>query len=353
MKKLVLCLLILVLTGANIWMIYNCELKPVGTSNNKKDFIVEKGETYISIASKLKSANLIRSELAYKVYLKLNNLKPLDAGKYQLSEDMSVEKIVNTLGAGSNYNNDTISITFKEGKNMRYIASLIEEKTNNKAEDVFTLLKNDTYIENLISEYWFLTDEIKNKEIYYPLEGYLFPDTYEFLNKDVKVETIFKKMLDHLSGKLEPFRSEIEESNYSIHKLITLASIVELEGATSKDRAGVAGVFYNRLNSGWALGSDVTTYYAEKIDDWSQGLTWKALDSCNSYNTRGPCVKGLPVGPICNPGLESLASVFEPESHNNYFFVADCNGKTYLNKDATSHERTIKELRASNLWCEN
>ena len=339
--------------GANVWVIYNGQLQPVSSKTDKVEFIVEKGETYNLIAPKLKQMNLIRSEMAYKVYLRLNSLKSLEAGKYFLSESMTVKEIVDELGKGSNYNTETIKITFKEGKNMRHIAAIIAENTNNTAEDVKEKQKDIEYLDSLINEYWFLTEDIKNKDIYYPLEGYLFPNTYEFLNKDVSIKTIFKTMLDEMGKKLEPYKLEIENSKYTIHQLVTLASIVELEGASSNDRAAVAGVFYNRLKSGWALGSDVTTFYAEKMDDWTKGLTYAELNACNAYNTRGTCVSGLPVGPICNPGIESLSAVLEPTEHNYYYFVADCNHKTYLSKDSSEHTKTINQLRASGLWCEN
>lgn len=353
MRKFVLVLLILFLMAANVFVIYKSQLKAVGTSDKKIEFVVNENETYVSIASKLKSMNLIRSELAYKVYLKLNPPKNyLLTGKYYVSENMDISELIDALANDAKSTAETVKITFKEGKNMRHIAALIADNTNNTADNVLEVQRDEEYLNSLINEYWFLTDEIKNKNIYYPLEGYLFPDTYEFLKTD-SVQNIFKKMLDQMSLKLEPYKLEIKNSGYSIHQLVTLASIVELEGASSNDRAAVAGVFYNRLKSGWSLGSDVTTFYAEKMDDWTKGLTYAQLGACNAYNTRGTCVKGLPVGPICNPGIESLSSVFEPETHNKYYFVADCNGKTYLSKDASEHNRTINQLKASNLWCEH
>ncbi len=351
MRKLILCLLIIALIMANLWVIYMNQLKAVGTSKEEIEFVVEQSETYISIASKLKEKNLIRSELAYKIYLKLHPLKNLEAGKYYLKDTMSVEELVNVLGTKSNFNGKISKMTFKEGKNVRALVALIVENTNNTEEDIYNLLKDGEYLDKLIEKYWFLTEDIKNPDLYYSLEGYLFPDTYEVLEND-SVETIINKMLDNMEVKLRPYQEKIESSSYSIHKLITLASIVELEGASSKDRAAVAGVFYNRLKSNWFLGSDVTTYYAEKKDDWS-GLTLAELNACNKYNTRGTCFTGLPVGPICNPGLDSIIATIEPEEHNSYYFVADCNGKTYLSKDSGSHDKTIKELKASNLWCEN
>ena len=129
--------------------------------------------------------------------------------------------------------------------------------------------------------------------------------------------------------------------------------MIELEGSTSSDRKGVAGVFYNRLENNWFLGSDVTTYYAEKIDDWKQGLTNNQLQACNNYNTRGTCFKGLPIGPISNPSLESIEAVINSTDHNYYYFVADCSGKTYFNYNQSGHDITILKLKRENNWCDN
>ena len=352
MKKVVTIIIALFIFGTISFLLaYKIGIGAVSSNTEKKEFIVEKGSTYSSIAGDLKKQNLIKSEMMYKIFIKLNKPTGLEAGKYYLSESMNVRAIVKELSSGSNSKADTVTITFKEGKNMRYIAKLIAENTDNTEEDVFNALKDKDYIDSLVSKYWFLTNKIKNKEIYYPLEGYLFPDTYEFL-KDSTVQEIFEIMLDEMENKLEDLREDIENSDYDIHSIITLASIVELEGATSNDRAKVAGVFYNRLSSGWVLGSDVTTYYAVKKDDWS-GLTYSELDLCNPYNTRGNCVSGLPIGPICNPGLESIKATINPEITNNYYFVADCSGKTYLNKTESGHTSTINKLKREGNWCEN
>ena len=228
----------------------------------------------------------------------------------------------------SKKNPNAVIITFKEGINMRKIASLIEENTKHKKEEVFNLLKDQNYLNELINTYWFLTDDIKNPSIYYSLEGYLFPNTYEFSSKDVDLKEIFKKMLDNMEEKLEPYKTQIASSNYNIHQLLTLASIVELEAARSDDRNGVAGVFYNRLKAGWSLGSDVTTYYAIQIDMNERDLYQNELESYNAYNTRSSQMAGkLPVGPICIPSKESIDAAINPKSHNYFYFVADKNAK--------------------------
>ena len=152
---------------------------------------------------------------------------------------------------------------------------------------------------------------------------------------------------------LNNYRDEIENSNYSVHEILTMASIVELEGAASNDRAGVAGVFYNRLKIGESLGSDVTTYYAVK-KDFSSDLTNSDLYNCNNgYNTRGNCNRGkLPVGPICSASVDSILATIKPSKHDYLFFVADKNKKTYFTKTNAEHEAKVSELKANGLWNE-
>lgn len=332
---------------------YNINMGAVSSDSTLKEVTIESG-TIESIGITLKENNLIKNVTIFKVYTRLTDRTNLKAGIYNLSEDMTVEEIVTILEEGSTINPDEISITFKEGINVRKVATLISENTNNSYDDVLSLMNNNDYIDSLIDKYWFLTDDIKDKGIYYPLEGYLFPNTYRFTNKDVTVEDIFIKMLDETERQLSEYKDKINKSELSIHELITLSSIVELEGATSNDRAKVAGVFYNRLNSSSypTLGSDATTYYGSKIDDWTVSLTYDELDDCsNKYNTRCSSNTGLPIGPICNPSIESIEATINPEEGDYYYFVADCNGKVYLTKTSTEHYNIINKLKNENNWC--
>lgn len=332
---------------------YKVNMAGTSNSDTKKIVNIEEG-TINDIAKTLKDNNLIKNVSIFKVYIKLTNKSNLKAGTYELSENMGVEKIVKILEEGTKYNPNEISITFKEGINIRKIATLISENTNNSYDDVIKKASDETFIDTLINKYWFLTEDIKNKNIYYSLEGYLFPDTYRFNNREVTTEEIFTKMLDEMDKKLSKYKDKINKSDLSVHEIITLASVVELEGAKATDRKGVAGVFYNRLASSAypTLGSDATTYYASKIDDWSYSLTYKELNDCkNKYNTRCSSNTGLPVGPICNPGIESIEATINPDKHEYYYFVADCNGKVYLTKNSTEHNNIINKLKKEDNWC--
>ena len=332
---------------------YKVNMTGTSNSDTKKIVNIEEG-TINDIAKTLKDNNLIKNVSIFKIYIKLTNKSNLKAGTYELSENMGVEKIVKILEKGTKYNPNEISITFKEGINIRKIATLISENTNNSYDDVIKKASDETFINTLINKYWFLTEDIKNKNIYYSLEGYLFPDTYRFNNREVTTEEIFTKMLDEMDKKLSKYKDKINKSDLSIHEIITLASVVELEGAKATDRKGVAGVFYNRLASSAypTLGSDATTYYASKIDDWSYSLTYKELNDCkNKYNTRCSSNTGLPMGPICNPGIESIEATINPDKHEYYYFVADCNGKVYLTKNSTEHNNIINKLKKEDNWC--
>lgn len=319
--------------------------------STKIELKIDNRQTYSTLGSVLYEKGLIRSEAIYRIYVKIKQPKNLQVGLYKLDKNMDLETLVRTLEKGNSYNPDLTTITFKEGINMRKVTSLIGSTIGQDENEIIQDLTEMEYLTTLISKYWFLDRSILDTDIYYPLEGYLFPETYEVSKKDSARE-IVEVMLKHTDKVLSKYKKEIENSKYSVHEMLTLASIVELEAGNAKDRAGVAGVFYNRLNNGWSLGSDVTTYYASKIDDWKYSLTYKELNDCNnSYNTRCKSFTGLPVGPIGNPGLESIKASINPSKHDYFYFVADCKGETYLNKDASGHAYIINKLKAENNWC--
>ena len=234
---------IIILVGCVGVFWYGSQIGPVN-EKEKKDITVEveSGMSTEKLLNLLYKEGLIKNTFVSKVYIKLNGIKGLQAGKYTLNTGMSLDEILTQISSGEVVD-EKIKITFLEGKNMKWIAKEIASKTNNKEEDVFNLLEDQKYIDSLISEYWFLTDEIKDENIYYPLEGYLYPDTYTFENKDVSVKTIFETMLDKMSKVLSKYKTE----NTNIHKLLTITSIVELEGTSNENRPKIASVLYNRI----------------------------------------------------------------------------------------------------------
>ena len=345
---LFLLFLIIMLVFAAVG-IYFYEIGPVN-SNSKPILInIEKGDNYYNISDKLKEKNLIKSEFFYKLYLKINKPSPLTVGNYELNKTMSMQEIVEVLSDSKNQKIDTIKLTFREGLNIRGIAQIIEEKTNIKKEDFINKVSDKDFIKTIQKDYWFLTDDIYNEKIYYPLEGYLFPDTYEFEKKDIKSEKIITKMLDNTEKKLNNYKEKINSNELTIHQILTLASLVEQEAVTKEDRALVAGVFYNRLKTNMSLGSDVTTYYAAK-KNLTESLTKDELTECNGYNTRCLTMKGLPVGPIANPSITAIEAAINPTDNEYYYFVADTSKKVYFNKTINEHNQTIAKLKKEGKW---
>lgn len=334
-------------------LLIGCFVYKIGTgrvsrNSDIKEIIIEPGSSYLTIASELKENNLIKSELFYKIYIKLHNPTPVQAGKYSLSENMNVKKLVNVLSSGSTYNPDAITITFKEGIHMREIARLIANNTENTEEDVFELLNDGVYLNELINEYWFIGEEIKDDDIYYSLEGYLFPDTYEFKNKEVTVKEIFKTMLDQMDKKLTPYKEAIENSKYSVHEILTLASIIQTEGNNNDDWYTISGVFHNRLNTNETLGSCVTIYYGVKRD-FGTGALWQyEIDDNNPYNTR--MYAGLPIGPIATVSEKVIEATLNPEDTDYLYFISDANRNTYFFSDIGERDLKIEELRAAGLY---
>ena len=345
--------LILGIIAIGIALSYTLLFGKVSSNDTQINVEIPLGTGTSGIAQILKENNVIKSELGFKIYIKLNDINNFQAGTYSLKQNMSLKEIAESLQSGIVFDPNQISFTYLEGKNIRWLAEKIEETTNNTKEDVYELLEDENYINSLIEKYWFITDEIKDEDIYYSLEGYLFPDTYALQNKDVTVEEIFEKMLNKMEDVLYQYKQEIDDSNLSVHELLALASIVEMESVNTEDRQGVASVVYNRLDRNMAIQSDVTTYYAFKIDMGERDLYQRELDTYNPYNTRGPNMQGkLPVGPISSVSKSSIEAAINPSSTDYLFFVADKNGKVYFSKTTSEHDRIISDLRTKGLWFE-
>lgn len=350
MKRLFTILITIVLFFAVIviggLIYYFNSLKGTG-STEKIEFIVDNSATFSNLGKSLEEHGLIQSELTYKIYIKLSKPNDLKAGTYELDGTMGVEKIVEILSKGNSYNPNIITVTFKEGLNMRGIANVIAENTDNTYDSVLELLKDENYLNELANNYWFITDDVKNKDIYYSLEGYLFPDTYQ-IDKTWSIKEIFKTMLERMEKELNNYKESIENNSYSVHELLTLASVIEKEGKT-KDFKDISSVFHNRLKINMRLESCATTYYGMGLDFNEIGIATNEMTSNNNpYNTYR--ISGLPIGPISSPGKSAIEAAINPNSSNNYFFLSDNEGVSYFFNTYSAHQQKQRELINQGKW---
>ena len=343
--KIILVVAVIIL---GLIIIYFSSIGPVKIGSKENvEVEIKPGTSRNEIGNILKEKKLIRSSLVFKVYTVIVPTDNLKAGTYLFNQGMSMREIVNELEKGSKYNPNLVILTFKEGKRITDYAKLISTETNHSYDEVLGVFKDKEYAKELVNEYWFLTDKILDSNIYYPLEGYLFPDTYHFDDKDVEIKEIIVKVLDETDNKLSDYRTELEKD---IHYYMTMASVVELEGTNTTNRKMIVGIFKNRMSSGMNMGSDVTTYYGLQKAMTSDLASDEFLKD-NPYNTRSVNMIGkMPVGPICSSSLSSVEASLNPTDSDYLFFVADKNGNIYYTRTNQEHDQKVAEIKEKGDW---
>lgn len=333
-KKIVIILSILIL-----FLLLLVGFTKLGTSpvskNNKNEVIVkiEDGSSRIDIINLLKEKGLVKNKISGYILINLKRGYNLQAGTYSFNKSMSLDDMLKKLDKGEIVDlRKTINVTFVEGKRLTEYAKQIADITGLSYDEVMETINDKEYVNELINKYWFLTDEVLDSEIYYPLEGYLNPNTYQIYTTST-VKEIIERMLDGTNNVLTAFKDSITNSGYSVHQILSAAGIIEKEANSDSDRKMVSQVIYKRLGINMSLGMDVTAYYAAKADLKDPYMkAWNNLPS--KYNTRNVNNIGLPIGPICNPSKSSIDAALNPSKTDYLYFYADMsNGKVYFAED--------------------
>ena len=255
---------VMMITGIIFLNIYNNALSPVAKKGEGKDIklLVEKGDTVKEIAKLLKEKGAIKDENIFNLYTRISGKSAFKQGRYKFNTENDVKTIVEKLVKGD-VNKEEIKLQLLEGKTIKDLAEVVAKVTTNTKEQFLAKMKDKDYIRKLSEKYWFIDYDTVTKEgIYYPLEGYLFPDTYIFDNKEVSIETIIDAMLKQTEKKIAEYKNIQGEKKLTIHEVLTLASTIELEAGTSStkseektlsDREVVAKIFMNRLNKKMSL----------------------------------------------------------------------------------------------------
>jgi len=330
---LVLCSLFFVL-----WYVWQGVYLPKNsTSQIEKLFLIERGQGVKEISVNLEKESLIKDENFFNIYIFLKGkTKRLQAGEYSISPSMTIPEITEKFVLGEIVKE---KITIIEGWNIKDIAWYLENKGMFQAEELFELIGFPMIDYSKVTdlpkpkdfsqEYDFLEDKPKNLG----LEGYLFPDTY-YVGRGVTIEEIIRIMLDNFDKKLTPeLRKEISSQGKTIFEIITMASLIEKEVKTIEDRKIVSGILWKRLKNRIPLQVDATIacITGKKTTKISKEET--QIDS--SYNTYK--YQGLPLGPISNPGFESiLASVYYKNSDYLYY-LSTPEGETIFSQTLEEH----------------
>ena len=309
----------------------------LGKASHSADVVIESGMGVTKIASELKKSEIIRYPWAFTTFAVLTrNSSKFRTGTFTLNSEMDYLWICSLLKSKAAAK-QTVRVTIPEGKELREIFEKLEESGVCKADELYKAMDQTTF------KYDFIKKLPKREN---RLEGYLFPDTYEFYKNDDPAK-VLDKMLSNFDLKFdEEMAAKAKAMNMSVDQVVTLASIVEREAANDEDRGNVASVFLNRLKASSQypyLQSCATVQYVLKERKAVLSIADTKIDS--PYNTYR--VKGLPAGPIASPGKASIEAVLGAPQTDYYFFVLGKNGEHIFSKTLEEHTAAIKNAKNS------
>lgn len=327
--------------------VYNKFIKPVDPEDDTLITVeVPMGTSINGIAEILYENNLIRNTAAFKLMVDLSNKSnKMQAGKYELSKSMTIQEIINELMTGQ-VSVSTVLVTIREGDDIRTIASrLVDEYNMNFTEEQF--IAEARRVEKYMDDYPFLRNiPEERRESEFPMEGYLFPDTYYFY-ADSTPERIIRTMLGEFDAKFtQEMRDLADEQGMTMDEVVTLASIIQNEAKT-EEFSKVSAVFHNRLKIGMNLESCATINYVIEDREVNQiTLTIEDTKIDSQYNTyKNP---GLPLGPISSPGLDALNAALNPypefmEPNEPMLFFVLMDPETGLHAFNSTYEGHVKD----------
>lgn len=248
----------------------------------------------------------------------------LKSGTYALSAGEHVRDLIMRLVAGDT-NSTVLTVTFPEGFTLHQVGERVAAQGIGTADDFNTAAVPEKYID----QFGWLSQVPSARN----LEGYLFPDTYQFYADDTPADVI-RRMLANFDAKINtPLFSDAVKTDYPLDQVIIMASIIEREVISDEDMALVSGVLWKRLNDGIGLDVDATVRYA--LQKWDEPLTYQDLQTESPYNTRK--WRGLPPGPISNPGLRAIQAALRPQASDYYYYLSAPSGQTIFSRNLEEH----------------
>ena len=316
--RFLLALLVLGLSIAaafTLW--YQRALRPIDPLSDVRVTVkIDEGMSVAAIAERLYERELIRSPRAFTLYARFTGSESqLQAGSFVIKQSLSTGEIVNVLSTGRA---EEMIITIPEGFTVSDIDSLMAENGLLNAGEFITCAQKCD-----VSYHWFLPEDTsKLADRGGSVEGYLFPDTYFVVAADFTAETFLNRLLTTFEKRvIQEFPDQLARSDISLHQVITMASLIEEEASNDAERSVIAGILWKRYNAGLGLGVDATVRYILKKP--TDEITLADLNDNSPYNTRK--FKGLPPGPITNPGQKSIEAAFHPQDTEYWYYLHDPN----------------------------
>lgn len=336
---IILIILILLFAG---YLYVSSGLKPVNKDDTSKVKVeVPLGSSTSNIAELLEDKNLIKNANIFNVYVKVKNENDFQAGNYELSPSQTIDEIIEELQSGKLIKEALHKITIPEGKSLEQIAEIYSNNFEFTKEEFIKAASNEKFIKELQNLYPnTITTEVLKEDIRHPLEGYLFASTYEFFEEEPEIKEIITDMVERTDKHVTEELSN-KKVDFTVHEILTLASVIERESKFDKDRSKVSQVFINRMKSNMKLQSDITASYALGKHQILMSYDDIAVES--PYNTYS--VEGLPIGPIASPSIESIRAAIKPEGKEftKEYFYARPSGETLYSSTLEEHSKIKKQ----------
>ena len=349
-----LLLVTLAVTGAFVYSYIDSALKPVNANDTEYVTLeIPAGSSAKEIGSILEKKGLIKSGQVFNYYSKFKSYANFQSGYYNLQKSMDLDTIAKALQKGGT---DTPQpptlgkVVVPEGYTLNQIAEAVEKSGNKKvsisAKDFLSKVQDESFISKMVAKYPKLLSGLPANDsgVKYRLEGYLFPATYNYTS-DTTAETLIDQMLATMDSKLSTYYEVLESKNLTVNDVLTLASLVEKEGSTDEDRKNIASVFYNRLNQGMPLQSNIAILYAEgKLGKKTTLAEDAAIDTNidSAFNVyKNP---GLMPGPVDSPSLSAIEATVNPNKTDYLYFVANTEtGTVYFATTYEEHAKNVEE----------
>lgn len=341
--------LLVIATGSALTYVFvKRSIEPIDPSSTETvEIEVPLGAGSGYIGELLEENGLVRSSTIFRFYTRFKNESSFQAGTYTLSPSQSIDELIETLQTGKVIVVPDIKLVIPEGFTIDQVIARLAKVAEIPKEEISDQLSDREYIQSLVNEHEMLTEEVLQEGIYHPLEGYLFPATYEF-NKGVTLNEIIDEMLLPTESMYQEYKDRLADSGRTFHETLALASVVEKEAVSTEDRKEIAGVFENRLNDGMKLQSDPTVWYG--TGETSIFTSFADLENDSLYNTYR--YEGIPIGPIAAVSRDAFEAVLNPNDTENIYFYARPpregfpNGEVLFEVDYEDHQQNVNKYRS-------